>query len=748
MRNTTKTDLLIFLLIIVSCPAIQSQSFGNDSIRYNPGHYIAIEQNNYVTEIKFIDEPAIVGVNKRYNWADLEPDSGVYDFSSELPEEGYIPMIDIFRFGRDNLKLNYIFWQYKTWASGGQFSVFDALKVMQQYPVFNFPYSNYNEKTRINPNSNFISYQGATNKTTTDTSAILLRFTDDYIEQGAGFSVDRARTQSGVSIMFKTGSPQITMHFDSLDNAIHRWRNFAVFRNGILYKENISALSFTIDNPEEEIQEYEIYFPSLSGLVFKGLDVVKGYKMETITHENKSYYVAIGNSITHGVGQTMGSHLTYPYHIAKSKGYRLFNFGIGGSRINYDIIQNIAALDKEPELITVLWGYNDAVYPMEDLSVALVKYDTLLTRLTRGFPDAQVVGIIQTYTTTTVGNNSDNTIERLRNGQLAILKKLRLKYNNIRIVDGWEYTSDTDLADAVHLTNEGAVNLANGVLEAMEDEMVFAPSGAVWYYDERFAFSGDIDFIQFTSERDTIIQGKSCKVITKRHQLECMNRPGEEFIYTKNNRVMLWNEQLEKFDLLYDFNARAGDSWEVNVQTADTMVTGSVNVDSVYYLNVNGVDLLTLDVTYAINWDAYTQSNSTSVTERIGDHNYLFATHARELSPCDANWSGGLRCYSDAEIGLYKRDDLTCDYVQVGVREEKLKLKSILYPNPGTGIFLIRPETDSYTHFQVFASTGRLILEKELISQSIDLTGSPKGIYLVRLFNKKGACAETIISKI
>jgi hypothetical protein len=45
----------------------------------------------------------------------------------------------------------------------------------------------------------------------------------------------------------------------------------------------------------------------------------------------------------------------------------------------------------------------------------------------------------------------------------------------------------------------------------------FAPVGAEWYYSEQFAFSGDLNYIKFTSEKDTLIYGKNCKKISKRH---------------------------------------------------------------------------------------------------------------------------------------------------------------------------------------------------------------------------------------
>lgn len=50
--------------------------------KYHPGHYVAIAEVEAVSSIKALDEAAVRGVNKRYYWADLEPERGAYNFSS------------------------------------------------------------------------------------------------------------------------------------------------------------------------------------------------------------------------------------------------------------------------------------------------------------------------------------------------------------------------------------------------------------------------------------------------------------------------------------------------------------------------------------------------------------------------------------------------------------------------------------------------------------------------------------------
>ncbi len=55
-----------------------------------------------------------------------------------LPEEGYIPVEDIFLFGRDVLKLNYIFWSHNFVDKKVPHNTFyDGIDVINKYPTFN-----------------------------------------------------------------------------------------------------------------------------------------------------------------------------------------------------------------------------------------------------------------------------------------------------------------------------------------------------------------------------------------------------------------------------------------------------------------------------------------------------------------------------------------------------------------------------------------------------------------------------------
>lgn len=53
-----------------------------EAVKYNPGHYVALEANARLDAFPYLDEPAIRGFNIRYTWVTIEPEENRYDFSA------------------------------------------------------------------------------------------------------------------------------------------------------------------------------------------------------------------------------------------------------------------------------------------------------------------------------------------------------------------------------------------------------------------------------------------------------------------------------------------------------------------------------------------------------------------------------------------------------------------------------------------------------------------------------------------
>ena len=317
----------------------------------------------------------------------------------------------------------------------------------------------------IAPNDTKIRYYGTLHTEISETSAELYRYSQDYLDNGEDgtFTMAKARTQPGVSVNFKTNSPLVTLKFAELEDSDIRDRRFSVFKDGTLTFDNIADLEFTIENAAEENAQWEVYLPYFSGVKFLGLELSDGYALSDFPAEDKPLYMAIGDSITHGVGQN-GTIETYPYHVAQNLEFRLINLATGGSRISPEAIRN---LDQQtPELVTILWGYND-VNQARHISEAISDYETLVNNLCTQYPGTDIMCILQTFTTTVVGSRNDaNTIELLRSLTLTAVETLQETHSNLYLIGGEDFvSSEAGLADKVHLSAQGAQNLADGIAE-------------------------------------------------------------------------------------------------------------------------------------------------------------------------------------------------------------------------------------------------------------------------------------------
>ena len=199
----------------------------------------------------------------------------------------------------------------------------------------------------------------------------------------------------------------------------------------------------------------------------------------------------------------------------------------------------------------------------------------------------------------------------------------------------------------------------------------WAPIGATWYYTEKFSTWNryDEDYIKFESVKDTVISGKNCRKITKRHKLVCNDRPRSEFMYDENGKVYFYDGQINDFQVLYDFTANQGDSWTILVKQQDVgFDTLSIVVDSADVVSINGIDLKQLYVTYNFIYELYsevwdTMTYHSRIIEKIGDIHYMFNFVPAWALVCDANYSAGLRCYEDSIIGLYETGlAVSCNY--------------------------------------------------------------------------------------
>jgi hypothetical protein len=274
----------------------------------------------------------------------------------------------------------------------------------------------------------------------------------------------------------------------------------------------------------------------------------------------------------------------------------------------------------------------------------------------------------------------------------------------------------------------------------------FAPIGSEWYYRERFAFMGDIDYVKFYAQKDTIINNQSCRKVIKRHRIDCLERGYVEYFYTRNDSVFYFEKDIDDFQLLYDFSAEKGDSWTIKLVNRDTPVMFAIQVDSTSITTINNIDLKTLHVTYV---DPDSTNYKSIIVDRIGDLDYMFNWQHWFNQPCDANLSAGLSCYSDSIVGLYSlRNSLQCDYIN-SLAPTETKHSIYVYPNPTKNIIHISTSSPDTKEVDIFNLNGNLLCSEIISSDyTINLENMPDGHYFIVVKIKGTIIRTELIQKI
>jgi lysophospholipase L1-like esterase len=175
----------------------------------------------------------------------------------------------------------------------------------------------------------------------------------------------KARTTTGVELVFKTDSDHVTLFFKTPVGFEHRGANWRVRQNGRTWKDfdfparqremTIELVSATPGKPVV----YTVVFPSWSNPFFYGLTLDPGKKLLPYTPPHKPLYVAYGDSVSHGTGQKSATYLTWPYQLAQKLDYDFHSLAVGGASVKLDVVKVFQQFDQIA-LITFYLGINDS----------------------------------------------------------------------------------------------------------------------------------------------------------------------------------------------------------------------------------------------------------------------------------------------------------------------------------------------------------------------------------------------------
>lgn len=370
----------------------------------------------------------------------------------------------------------------------------------------------------VSPNSSDISIAGTWFINRETDSVWFQRHTDEVLAltfNEGGFNDLKARTDTGIRLLFKTDSDQIKLSFRMLDFN-NRSAGYGIYENGALIEEydfpkdtNTPENVFTITSTTPGAASvYEVCLPSWANVEFFDMRIDDGASMLAYTPPVQKTYIALGDSITHGTGQQSYTHKTYPFQLSKLLGVDLYNLAIGGSVISQPVAEMLAEV-PQADVITLLIGYND--WNSGDTAG---EYETNLTAFVStcrsNQPNADIFCVTPTFTTTT------NTIpiDDFRAVVSNLVTDLQTAGDsNIYLIRGETIITNADqLVDAVHLDPDGATDMANGMYDII-DPIVNAPANGITHAhdDSRFDYDGvlfpkhHVDYVQLNRFSDPIL---------------------------------------------------------------------------------------------------------------------------------------------------------------------------------------------------------------------------------------------------
>lgn len=266
----------------------------------------------------------------------------------------------------------------------------------------------------------------------------------------------------------------------------------------------------------------------------------------------------------------------------------------------------------------------------------------------------------------------------------------------------------------------------------------FAPVGAQWYHRNDGGLSPGSQFHSYEVVKDTSIQGVLCRKIEgKSFKIDStIEHLQPQFVYDRNDSVFYYNHHFDRFDLLYDFSAQAGDTLTFPVPLkigTDTnifkVVVDSITLDELDGSLLRHFHTTVLDSSYNFHFDD-------GYYERIGQINSFFLSP--DIICCIAGTPlGPLRCYQDSEYHI----NLTgspCDLWLTTDIEITTELMDIsLYPNPTSSQLILEcPFTLLGEVFNLSNAQGQVLLTKKIQNKmtEIDMGKLPRGIYFLQIF--------------
>ena len=326
---------------------------------------------------------------------------------------------------------------------------------------------------KIAPNNKTLTFKGTQYVTASKDRVSFSRFSPELMEmttKDLGFQTKKALTTSGVRLLFSTDSSTITCDFTTSAKEENRGADFAIFANEKMIKEftfqkpKTAKMQLTFKAPKTGFNNYEITLPSWANASFTGLGINDSSTLKPYTYD-KPIYVAVGDSISHGVGQRSATHLTWPFKLSRQMNADLYNVAVGGGKISLPVAQQLSTWDKI-DIMTILIGYNDWCFNGKTPEQFKLDYKAFLDTIRTKHPSTKIFCISPLYTRTTESKKTKQPIQPIRQVVYDLVAQRQAAGDkNIFLIKGETLTSEANLredqkSDPVHLGIKGADMLA------------------------------------------------------------------------------------------------------------------------------------------------------------------------------------------------------------------------------------------------------------------------------------------------
>ena len=340
-------------------------------------------------------------------------------------------------------------------------------------------------QTFVNPNSDSIKFTGAMFNDVTANRVIFYRHSQNFYDLPDNVTLvndEKAKTNTGITINFTTAADSVKVHFKMLTGKNAYWLYSSYYIDGDsagtykvkrddLVSSGDSTFVLQINSPSGGYHLYRIVLSTWSTVGFYGLTLMGDTThLEPCVPEDKPFYLAYGNSITHGRGQNLGEQ-TYAGVLATRMGWELYNVAVGGSRTSVPLAEMIKnEITREIDYMTILIGYNDAVSAAQDTTYYRRQLIAFIDTVRESHPETTIFVIGQTYTLTTVNSIGDPVnFDDWRRVQKFVVDSLTAAGDTlIHYINGADYTGYDDLnnpqgGDSVHLSIDGAYRFGNAL---------------------------------------------------------------------------------------------------------------------------------------------------------------------------------------------------------------------------------------------------------------------------------------------